>query len=393
MDRRSFAKTTIALAAAGSAVSACSEEPAPKAPAPKTPEYDPKMKLPLDDPTSWNGDSDEAQEQIKVIQSKRDYRNQHKREVRKCTSILFFADVHLIRANLSKIRRFYEKYKMHLDDAVHLGDAVGSFFRGSFTLWDSFPTALNIIGNHETYLNDNYLKKKAGKPKFKTMPDRDKYDNYFKKYVGSWGVRQPENAEAEGKCYWLKDYSGHVRIIGVDCMRLDSDAQFEWFKSALGEAAEKNLTVAIATHVPPDAELDIPSNFTSLDYHVPYKSGTCGIGQYKRYLGAVDDFIGAGGNFAAWICGHTHTDMLLYAAGTKRKQFVLVMECATNFSDWTDAQHIRNTASETCWEVVSIEEKTNVIKVARFGNNFDHYLRHKGAFCYDFKNHKLISQY
>lgn len=324
--------------------------------------------------------SDDAEEQIKVIQSKRFYKHQGKNIEGKCTSLLFFTDVHFVQAHLIKIRDFFNKHKKYIDDAIHLGDSVGNFYTGEFTLWDSFPKALNIIGNHDT---------DAGKNKRRALTDRQKYDIYFKKYISSWKVKQPENAEAEGKCYWYKDYNRDLRVIGLDCMRLNS-AQHKWFAETLDGAAKKNLKVIILTHVPPRCDNAIECNFTSLDYPPAYKSAS--EGHYAKLISAVDSFISGGGTFVSWICGHNHHDSIMYTGTEKNKQLVIVMECATDFSWWTDAVHVSNTATETCWEIISVESISNVIKIARFGNNYDHYLRHKGTFCYDFKNHKIIAQ-
>ena len=324
--------------------------------------------------------SDDAEEQIKVIQSKRFYKHQGKNIEGKCTSLLFFTDVHFVQAHLIKIRDFFNKHKKYIDDAIHLGDSVGNFYTGEFTLWDSFPKALNIIGNHDT---------DAGKNKRRALTDRQKYDIYFKKYISSWKVKQPENAEAEGKCYWYKDYNRDLRVIGLDCMRLNS-AQHKWFAETLDGAAKKNLKVIILTHVPPRCDNAIECNFTSLDYPPAYKSAS--EGHYAKLISAVDSFISGGGTFVSWICGHNHHDSIMYTGTEKNKQLVIVMECATDFSWWTDAVHVSNTATETCWEIISVESISNVIKIARFGNNYDHYLRHKGTFCYDFKNNKIIAQ-
>lgn len=324
--------------------------------------------------------SDDAEEQIKVIQSKRFYKHQGKNIEGKCTSLLFFTDVHFVQAHLIKIRDFFNKHKKYIDDAIHLGDSVGNFYTGEFTLWDSFPKALNIIGNHDT---------DAGKNKRRALTDRQKYDIYFKKYISSWKVKQPENAEAEGKCYWYKDYNRDLRVIGLDCMRLNS-VQHKWFAETLDGAAKKNLKVIILTHVPPRCDNAIECNFTSLDYPPAYKSAS--EGHYAKLISAVDSFISGGGTFVSWICGHNHHDSIMYTGTEKNKQLVIVMECATDFSWWTDAVHVSNTATETCWEIISVESISNVIKIARFGNNYDHYLRHKGTFCYDFKNHKIIAQ-
>ncbi len=340
--------------------------------------------------------ADKAEEQIKVIQTKRGYYNGHLVSSKSpakakgvCTSILFFADVHLVTENLKKIRDFKKTYEKYIDDAVHLGDTVGAYNKGTFTMWNEFPTAMNVIGNHDVYSNQKN-KSKRYSVKENWLTDKEKYNFYFKKYIPTWNAVQPENAETEGKCYWYKDYNNHLRLIGVDCMRSTNKAQLDWFKATLKDAIEKKLNVAIATHIPPTCGEKIDCAFTSIDYtkdlKIPYSSGKI----MSPFVKEVDEFIGNGGSFVSWICGHLHHDMVMYAK-SKHKQFVIVLECATSWEKWTDANHVRGTESETAWDLIGVESITNVIKIARFGNNFDHQMRHKGTFCYDFKKHKVIT--
>lgn len=335
---------------------------------------------------------DDADEEIKVIQSKRPYRHQKKKIDGVCTSLLFFADVHLAEANIKKIAAFYSKHKKYIDDAVHLGDSVGNINKGDFRLWENFPEALNIIGNHDTYA--------SLKPR-KILSDKEKYSLFFERYVGEWKVGQPNNAKSDGKCYWHKDYQNHLRVVGLDCMR-PNEAQLDWFEKLLEDARKKNLKILVATHIPPECGSVLECNFSSLDYVFKndsknrddfFKNSTEGKDKnYRKFVSAVDGFVSAGGTFVCWICGHLHHDQIMFVKDTKHKQLLIALECATNYNLWTDANHADGTNTETCWEIVSIESVSNVVKIARFGNNYDHYLRHKGTFCYDFKNHKLISQ-
>ena len=369
MDRRLFGKIALGFTAFASVIKSAFGQQKKR---PRRRNRDVSKDI---DPKLANFAPDTAQEQMKVIQAKR-FLRKGRGEEGVCTSLLFFADIHLVTEHSTKIRAFYEKYQKFIDDPIHLGDTVGAIFREPFTTWDAFPRALNVIGNHDVYL------KKMGNA---DMSDKCKYDTYFKKYNKAWGVVLPENAEEEGKCYWHKDYNGNVRVIGIDCMRLDA-TQLAWFKKLLAEAVEKKLKVLIATHIPPNCDKVLECNFSSLDN----PAWTTKLAGSKDFVKAVDEFISAGGTFVCWMCGHLHHDSIMYASDSKNKQLVITMECATQFSDHTDAQHIRETATETCWQLVAIESESDVLKIARFGNCYDHYLRRKDTFCYDLKNHKII---
>ena len=342
--------------------------------------------------------TDKAEEQIKVIQSKRGYLNpalagadgkKPRRGV--CTSLLFFADVHVNEGREESLRRiseFYKEYKKYIDDAVHLGDAGPGVFKGKYDAWDFFPEALNVIGNHDVYWRKvskkHWLKENWLTPK-------ETYDVYFKRYIKQWNVAQPEDAETKGKCYWHKDYNNDLRLIGIDCMNWDDPVQLGWFKATVEDARSKKLKVAIATHVPPDSNKFLDCIFTSIDYSEGITGYRGKDTNLTDYIAAIDNFIENGGAFVSWICGHAHRDMIMFA-NSKQKQLIIVIECATDFMWWTDANHVVGTETAAAWEIISIESLTNVIKIARFGNNFDHQMRHKGTFCYDFVNHKIITQ-
>ncbi len=372
MDRRLFTKTALAAMAGVTAGGATNIEAAPRKSSKEKPDFQALA-------------NDEAEEQIKVIQSRRYYKHQGKKLQGKCASFLFFADVHLVTPNLKKIRRFYQKHKKYIDDPIHLGDSVGNYIKGEFVFWEDFPEALNVIGNHDCYLN--------GTGRRMMMPQKQKFDTYFKRYVEGWKVVLPENAAEKGRCYWHKDYQNFLRVIGIDSMNLRDNAQYEWFVNLLKKSKEEKRMVLIVTHISPICVEVLDCNFTSLDYRESKILGFKENVGHDRYVKAVDDFISDGGEFVSWICGHEHHDKVMYARGSKNKQLVITLECATDFHAWTDAVHVKNTETETCWEIISVETMTNVLKIARFGNNYDHYMRHKGTLCYDFKNHKLISQF
>ena len=340
--------------------------------------------------------SDEAEEQIKVIQSKRGYLNPalagadgKKPKRGKCTSILFFSDLHMVGTHLNKIKDFYRKHQKYIDNAIHLGDTMNAWNSGEY-IWDIFPDAMNVIGNHDLYTQKDKTKFFAHKDNWLTP--KETYDMFLKKYIANWNVVQPENAEELGKCYWHKDYNNHLRIIAIDCMRSDDLVQISWFKKTLESARKKNLQVAIITHFNPLADEFLDCNFTTIDYRdAEFMCRNDDGFNSKNFIDAIDEFIDNGGQFVSWICGHKHKDAIMYARA-KHKQLVIIMEAATDFDLSSDSDHVWNTATGASWELIGIESLTNVIKIARFGNNFDHQMRHKGTFCYDFVNHKIITQ-
>ena len=224
MDRRKFAKTALGAVAGGIIATNANARP-------EEVEAVKPQKTPLE--LNPNTPNNLADEQIRVIQAKRGYRHQGRKGADgkpltgKCTSLLVFADVHLVYKHLAVIRDFYNTHKKYFDDALHLGDTVGNSLdkRHPFDFWDVFPNSLNVIGNHDCV----FYEKVDGKYKYFPIGEKLKYETYFKKYVDSWKVVQPENAEAENKCYWYKDYNKDFRVVGIDCMRPNDKGQLDGF--------------------------------------------------------------------------------------------------------------------------------------------------------------------
>jgi hypothetical protein len=179
--------------------------------------------------------------------------------------------------------------------------------------------------------------------------------------------------------------------------------EYAWFESVLNDALSNNLTVVCAGHVK-------PGNLTPIDgcsFHT-HEYGYETQGTASQFVILVDKFIRAGGTFACWLAGHTHYDLTGWVNakytedGTEYvvdNQLCLVVENAgsgSNESDrryWNSDCRIAGTKSQDCFNIVSINAAYYRVSVMRIGSQYDNSGQHKGGFCIDYKNRRMLSCY
>jgi len=302
--------------------------------------------------------------------------------------------------NINRIVTFYNKYKKDgssgfIHDIIHTGDCVVSDYGQAFpwTTSEDVAKILNVIGNHDLQGTGDM-----------TLV----YNRYFAPYVEGWGVTLPENAAEEGRCYYYKDYTvNKVRLItlmnwgwlgktGTTQTYLAS--QKTWFQEVLEGARTQGLTVICAVHThPANVTMLEGCSFNSWEYRyhgdVNGSRASTPVADSTNVGGYADDvqnFIDAGGDFACWICGHTHFDAVGPLSGFP-DQFCIIIENAACRSYWCADHRITGTLSQDCFNVMSIDTYCKRVNVMRIGSNFASALQHKGAFSYDYKNKKLLN--
>lgn len=323
-----------------------------------------------------------------IVQATRPYSKDMVLSHALCT-LSIMTDIHGYQQNLKRYIDFTKEYKQYVDDMLCLGDMVAVTWEDSMDFWSNTEGSEKImmtIGNHDTNAvgsDSDHWYHYAG---------REAYVRYFKPYISNWNVNQPDNAEANGYCWYYKDYANaKVRLIVLDCMYMSKDTeqvQLQWFTSVLTDAKEKGLSVVAAKHHPFEVEQDTDTNsFNSLDYK-PYNGNS--IDEVKDFLNAIDTFITNGGEFICWINGDSHYDF----QGTIKNhpnQYAIAFENAGCNSQWNDSVRIEGTKSQDSFNFVTFDTNSKLIKVIRVGNNSDRYLRHKNYICYDYKNKKIIT--
>lgn len=294
-----------------------------------------------------------------------------------------FSDIHGDGINLKRILEFYNNYKAYFTDIIHTGDIVYDNFNDGFEFWKNTEGSniiLNCIGNHDSSRKeeDNYIQ---------DITSKQCFDKFFKGQIENWNCVQPESAEDLGLCYYYKDYSdSKIRLVVLDCMHY-TDNQNSWFSQVLTEAKDKNYSVLVANHYQGGTlKCDESCTFQSpLWVHADAMIN-------EKASATVDSFMNAGGEFIAWICGHTHRDLF----GVLEKypeQTCIAIDCGFCNDYWNDSFRRSGTKSQDCFNIMSINQSLNTFSIYRVGNNIDLQLRSKKCLVYNYATHKVISNY
>lgn len=323
-----------------------------------------------------------------IVQATRPYSKDMVLSHALCT-LSIMTDIHGYQQNLKRYIDFTKEYKQYVDDMLCLGDMVAVTWEDSMDFWSNTEGSEKImmtIGNHDTNAvgsDSDHWYHYAG---------REAYVRYFKPYISNWNVNQPDNAEANGYCWYYKDYANaKVRLIVLDCMYMFKDteqAQLQWFTGVLTDAKEKGLSVVAAKHYPFSVVQDKDKNtFNSLDFK-SYDGNS--KSSMKDFLDAIETYISSGGEFICWLNGDSHYDFQGLITDYPN-QYAIAFENAGCNSQWNDSVRIEGTKSQDSFNFVTFDTNTKLIKVVRVGNNSDRYLRHKNYICYDYKNKKIIT--
>ena len=294
-----------------------------------------------------------------------------------------FSDIHGDSINLKRILEFYNNYKEYFTDIIHTGDIISDTFDDDFEFWKNTKGSniiLNCIGNHDS-------SRKEGGNYIQGITSKQCFDKFFKEQIENWNCVQPESAADLGLCYYYKDYSdSKIRLVVLDCMHY-TDNQNSWFSQVLTEAKDKNYSVLVANHYQGGAmKCDNSCTFQSPLW--THADATIN----EKASATVDSFMNAGGDFIAWICGHSHRDLF----GVLEKypnQTCIAVDCGLCTDYWNDSFRRRGTKSQDCFNIMSINRSLNTFSIYRVGNNIDLQLRSKKCLVYNYATHKVISNY
>ena len=293
--------------------------------------------------------------------------------------ILFahFSDIHGMGTSLARMLAWCNEYSSYISAIIHTGDSVNEKYSDGMGFWDNVEGSaniLNIIGNHD--------RSATGNGNGQGVTDVEAYNLIIKPYLSAWNVVQPEDAEANGYSYWYKDFTktntngvtNKVRLIGTDCLN-HTTAQLNWLKSVLVDAANNGMTVVIAHHSSPkNADYKyIKSPFTGAT------TGSHGAYSWAGACAAVDDFKAGtlegqtqAGDFACWLCGHTHKDAISWQNGS---QLVITIDSMT--TGISGRNRVTSTIyAKDCFNLVAIDPFCHTVKLARVGNEWDDQQRH-----------------
>lgn len=303
-------------------------------------------------------------------------------------SFVWMSDVHADNKNILRVKEFYDKYSDYINGGViDTGDFIGNTFsQGLPTATSKVPGFIRIVGNHDAYNKNGST--------WVLVPAVDVYQGFLKGYIENWGVVQPANAEANGYCYFYKDFSeNNVRIIALDGEHWDT-TQKDWLIATLSDSGTKHIVCLL--HRAPFMLTPQPHNpFDNIDYvNETVTEGTAHVRDHEPYVEAytaVKNFIDNGGNFVCWLCGHLHDDYIgLGRDADVSNQLVIGVACASSSASATNSgsmSRVVGEKSQDCFNVVGIDTASRTIKIMRVGTDFDRYLRKKDTMSWDYKKY------
>lgn len=310
-------------------------------------------------------------------------------------TLLHISDIHGNWDNVERFVKFanHEEYKPYIDDLINTGDTVeGAYEDGvaGFTSITGADKILNAIGNHDTRTGNNW----------QAHIGTDVYNMLIKPFVSSWNVTQPENAEANGYCYYYKDYANkNVRVVVVDIMSYDS-TQDTWLAGVLADAKTAGKHVLIVSHFSSsrsNAESSekvfdkIQCNYTTL--YVLGTSSTQLTGyNANAYLmtATVDAFMQGGGHFVGYLQGHYHADFV--AKNAEYPGQLIYSIGASKAGEMRDYNHIIGSRDQDEFQIVSIDPVNTIVKLFKVGANIDRYGRTKGSVCVDYSTGEIVGE-
>ena len=167
---------------------------------------------------------------------------------------------------------------------------------------------------------------------------------------------------------------------------LGQDLDLNAIEDALEGARANGLSVLVLSHIRPygSNEHIVDCNFSMIGR----VGGTPEL--VNEYHSAINDFVVAGGEFIAFLTGHTHGDDV-WQCGTYPDQYAFGVTCATCYGYYSDQDRILDTDSEMAFNVVSIDTSAKLIKIMRVGADVDNYMRSRKYLTFKYSTHQIVT--
>ena len=285
-----------------------------------------------------------------------------------------FSDIHNKQDLWNRIIEYINYYSDYINFGIHTGDICEDIQSDGKDLYANGPSCkvpvFNCVGNHDVSTGSG------------VNPNRKPTYNLCFRHTDNWNVNFIQDSTIAFPMSYYKDYPDQkIRIIVLN-FYYDPDVHCTWLTQRLNEAKSKGYHVITFGHERTNIlTTKLNTNFQTLDR---FESSSL-----THFDSVIGNWIKAGGKFVAHFAGHEHTDYIGY---TDNGVLNICVQAATSNYWWIDGKRIANTKTYDCFNIVSVDIATGILKLVRVGNNSDHYLREKKVLCYDYINKKIISQ-
>ncbi len=213
-------------------------------------------------------------------------------------------------------------------------------------------------------------------------------------YIYRYETKYPDRVMSEDGSYFYVDSKAYkMRLVVLNPYDVPSDetnedgsakfnkmwlggyrqTQLEWFANVALDVPASDWTVVLCTHSCPSSGEPHRNDNAILGLINAYRNGTKfeistehDIPEYNAVISA--DYTGRGGEFAAWVSGHTHYDKVAVIEGTL---------CTSIMSDWNHQcanltiERTTGTTNEHAIDVYTIDPNNHKLYVVRIGAGED----------------------
>lgn len=298
-----------------------------------------------------------------------------------------FSDIHgKALDNLPRILQFHSAHATRIDEILNLGDMVSDQYSNTFVFGqiDGAENVLSIIGNHDTATKDGSVYD------WTAHAGLDAYNKYIAPFVSNWGVTQPENAAANGYCYYYKDYETQdIRIVFLDVMGYDA-TQEAWLTDVLADAKTSGLSVLIAAHYPSAAATGFEGKYSLLVDNVfnrpAYNPSFYGA------VNVVESFISGGGEFISWLTGHRHDDFLGKLNNTNQVCLTVDTSQFGSNSASNEYDKVEGTPTQDAFSIICIDTQAKTLSTFKVGCRRDKWQRTRDSVCVNYETATVLCE-
>lgn len=318
---------------------------------------------------------------------------------------LFFSDIHGRSAELQRIVQYGNAMKTSLNCIIDGGDDTSAFTSTTPLTWfdtdiaNSELPCLRAVGNHDAWAS-NYWVWDTNENIYTMITSKVVADLTNRDIT----VHQPSDVATTYKNYYYVDF-GNVRVIVLLSLIYNSmnaywnADQKDWLESVLADALTNEKHVLIVNHGPLNPasikECETWPNWNSFRSWEGYATRTEPYYLDTQHLSdeavtLVDDFIEEGGNFIAYIAGHTHGDHVLETKNTTHKQYCIVTSCARGNPDNTYTPPLGNLGYDL-FNWIGIDTTRKQFKMLRLGNNTTYAQNEHNMIVINYQSKKIIT--
>lgn len=318
---------------------------------------------------------------------------------------LFFSDIHGRSEELQRIVQYGNAMKTSLNCIIDGGDDTQAFTSTTPLTWfdtdiaNSELPCIRAVGNHDAWAS-NYWVWDSNENIYTMMTSKVVADLTNRGIT----VHQPSDVATTYKNYYYVDF-GNVRIIVLLSLIFANHNAYwdthqkDWLESVLDDALTNDKHVMIVNHGPLNPasinEVNLSPNWNSFRSWEGYVTQTEPYCQDTQHLSdeavaLVDDFIEDGGNFIAYIAGHTHGDYVLETKNATHKQYCIVTSCALSSPNNTYTPPLGNLGYDL-FNWIGIDTTRKLFKMLRLGNNTTYAQNEHNMIVINYQSKKIIT--